>query len=173
MALEKNISGFENIYSIDTFGRVQSLKRGRLVKINYATPYPSIHLSKKGHKKSFNIHRLLAIHFLKNPENKKTVNHKNGIKTDFRIENLEWATYSENSLHAYKTGLSKVSDKNKKAVSEKTSGANHYNSKQVLNKITGEVYPTIRDAAKKNGYKVQTLHRHLHQDINLFLTIIN
>ena len=51
------------------------------------------------------IHRLVALMFIKNPKNKKTINHKNGIKTDNRVNNLEWNTHSENVLHSYRNGL--------------------------------------------------------------------
>ncbi|HRG19212.1 MAG TPA: NUMOD4 motif-containing HNH endonuclease [Flavobacterium lutivivi] len=67
--------------------------------------YYSIKIKTKGKNTSFLFHRIVAQAFIPNPENKPQVNHINGIKTDNRIENLEWVTGSENVQHALKTGL--------------------------------------------------------------------
>lgn len=64
-------------------------------------------LNRFGKFKNVDIHRLMAIAFLPNPLNKKQVNHINGIKNDNRLENLEWVTPKENSVHSRLTGLAK------------------------------------------------------------------
>ena len=59
--------------------------------------YMQVNLCKNGKQKTFSVHRLLALHFIPNPENKTEVDHINGIRHDNRLENLRWLTRKENS----------------------------------------------------------------------------
>lgn len=67
--------------------------------------YPHFTVGRNGKKRSICVHRLVALAFIPNPKNLAQVNHKNGIKTDNRVENLEWISVSQNINHAYATGL--------------------------------------------------------------------
>ena len=108
----KPIVGYEEYYEVSNLGRVKRVKGGdgtRLEKIlkgaRYATGYIMVGLCANSKQKNCSIHRLVAMAFLPNPENKPCVNHINGVKTDNRVENLEWSTYQENNQHAWRTGL--------------------------------------------------------------------
>ena len=104
----KLIDGFEN-YMIDINGNVYNIKYKRYIKtFDGGDGYLSIRLNKNAKRFKFKVHRLVAITYILNPENKSQVNHINGIKKDNRVENLEWCTPSENMIHAYKTGLIKL-----------------------------------------------------------------
>lgn len=99
------------IYQISNFGNVKNIKKNKLLKpaIN-KDGYYTLLLSKNGESKSFKVHKLVASHFLKEPTIQ--VNHKNGIKTDNNIDNLEYVTLHENILHSWINGLSKGKYKN-------------------------------------------------------------
>lgn len=107
----KSIEGYEGKYEISTFGRVKSLsdKNGkkrelilkpRIGKQGYL--YLNLWENSKGRAKK--IHRLVAETFLEKPENAQCVNHKNCVKTDNRVENLEWCSFSYNAKHASQNG---------------------------------------------------------------------
>lgn len=121
----KDIPGFEGFYQASDLGRFRALNRaivrsngiienkpGRILKNNYySNGYIQLILYVDKIRSNFIAHRVIAEIFIPNPNNKDTVNHKNGIKNDLRVSNLEWCTRSENSCHAYRTGLSKANPK--------------------------------------------------------------
>lgn len=114
----KDIKGCESIYQISNFGNVKSLSRYKtnrwgtftllkeilLKQKTTSQGYKSVHL--RAQTESWpSVHRLVAEHFIDNPENKPTVNHKDADKTNNHFSNLEWSTYSEQMQHAFENNL--------------------------------------------------------------------
>ena len=115
----KDIKGYEGRYQISNFGRVKSLiyPKEKIMNIyNFRRDgekgkgYWRARLIKNSSYKYFFVHRLVAEAFIPNPNNYATVNHINGIKTDNRIDNLEWCSLKENIQKAWETGLYKVDE---------------------------------------------------------------
>jgi hypothetical protein len=141
--MRREIKDFKGYFIYDD-GRVWSDISGRFLKVSDSRGYFRVKLisDKRYHKL---LHRLIAEAFIPNPEGKPQVNHINGVKTDNRIENLEWATASENTQHAYDTGL-----------------ANRDSSKvKIINTLTGQVYESIKEAAAATGINRNTLAGYL------------
>lgn len=113
----REIKGYEGYYEVSSLGRIRSMDRVVVysnkrkytykskIRATSNSEYRLIALSKHGVVKMFKVSRLVAIHFLKEVKGKEIVNHKDGDKHNDNIKNLEWCTYSENSLHAFETGL--------------------------------------------------------------------
>ena len=109
----KDIKGYEGIYQVSSIGRVKSLERIIIIgygakrvfkekilksNVNEHNGYLYVGLHKDGKTRSARVHRLVALAFLENDDNLPAVNHKNEIKTDNFVENLEWcdAKYNNN-----------------------------------------------------------------------------
>lgn len=114
----RKIENYNN-YSISNLGNVRNDKTGRILK-TYTKPngYMQVQLGRKTIPQY--IHRLVAKAFIPNNDNKPQVNHKNGIKCDNKVENLEWVTASENNLaYGY---TSRIENKKKKIIATNIDG---------------------------------------------------
>ena len=107
----KDIKGYEGLYQISNLGRIKSLNYNRTGKekllkqsIN-SNNYFKITLSKNNVMKNFCTHVLVAKAFIENPNMLSCVNHIDGNKQNNRVDNLEWVTYKQNTIHAYNHNL--------------------------------------------------------------------
>jgi len=95
----KDVVGYEGKYFVSNLGRVKNTKP-QLLATRERRRYLAVTLHKNDKLCDFSIHRLVAIAFIPNPNNKYIVNHINGINFDNRVDNLEWVSARENSTHA-------------------------------------------------------------------------
>jgi hypothetical protein len=174
----KDIKGYEGIYQVSSFGRVRSMQRivnNRVLKEKILKPL----ITKEGYSKYYiylnNIrtavrgHRLVAIHFIENPNNFPCVLHKiESVPSNDSIDNLWWGTNDDNIKDKVAKGRQSKGSNNfwfgKKGdmcplFGRK--GINHPNSKIVLNTQTGIFYECVREAAESIGMKYQTLRNKL------------
>lgn len=156
MEIWKPIPGYEGYYEASTEGRIRSVDRdvnhgnytytrkGRL-RIPFDNQgYDNLTLNKDKVGTTFPVHRLIAMTFISNPENKPCVNHIDGNKRNNCVENLEWATYSENSLHALEHHLVDI-----EAVRANALKGADASSIRVMCEDTGEVFGSIIAACRR------------------------
>ena len=106
--------GIETDYSVSTEGEVRKDTTNYILSQSSQQDYKFVTLFINGQQKRMRVHRMVAMTFIENPDNKPYVNHINGIRYDNNVENLEWVTQSENIQHAVRTGL--MQNGRKKAV---------------------------------------------------------
>lgn len=139
----KVVQGYES-YLINRNGEIKTSEEYRKTYTD-KDGYKIVFLkgSNKKHD-SLRVHRLVAMNFIPNPDNKPQVNHKNGIKDDNRVENLEWVTPSENIKHAYKHNL--ITNEMRKVSKPKLQGEKHPKAK-----LTKEDVLKIRRVHDRNS----------------------
>lgn len=159
----KGIPDYEGIYQASNFGRIKSLQRTIYVsqkqrlfkerilkgKIN-SNGYHQVELFASNNSRQLLIHRIVALLFKQPLHHCHEVNHKDGDKLNNHESNLEWVTHQANIDHAVATGL-----KNSK-------GSEHYNSKKVVDVLTGKVFDYMGQAAKEHGLSVPLLSMYLN-----------
>lgn len=111
----KDVKGFEGLYQVSNFGNVKSAERfvnhskgglqkrkSYILKPKINKGYCHVYLCKESKHTTLKVHRLVALHFIDNPDNKPEVNHIDGNKLNNNVWNLEWCTKSENGLHSFR-----------------------------------------------------------------------
>lgn len=152
----KDIAGYEGLYQVSNLGRVRSLPRkdprGHQLKGKYLKPgtgtngYLFVVLSKNGIVSTNDIHRLVAQAFIDNPNNLPFVNHKDEVKTNNQVENLEWCTPKYNVNYGGCCQRISESRKGQRLSAETIEKIRRKNMKRVLCVETGKVFDSIKSA---------------------------
>lgn len=149
------VVGYENYYEVSKSGFIRTIRRGRLKAVNKThNGYIRVQLSKDGVNKDYPLHRLIIRAFCGDSEGRPYVNHKNGIKADNRLENLEWCTHKENIRHSILfLGRKPPKTMFKKGKEHISYGKGDLKSqcKAVLCTTLGLEFPSIRKAARELG----------------------
>lgn len=150
----KDVVGYEGLYQVSNLSNVRN-RFNKVLKPCYAQGYARVSLSKKESKiKQALVHRLVAEVFIENSDNKRTVNHINGIKSDNRLENLEWCTYSENNKHALDNRLRKTNAKIVLQYTKSGEFIKEWNSTLEIERVLGIDRTNISCACNgRHGYK--------------------
>lgn len=148
----KAIPGYEGLYEVSNLGRVKSLDYNHTGKDGILKPenstyggYLRVHLCKDGKTRNLRVHRLVAEAFIPNPNHLETVNHKDEVKTNNTVSNLEWMSQKDNNNYG---------TRNKRAAKANINNLGVSKAVQMMDKQTGELlatFPSIRGAERVTG----------------------
>ena len=130
-------------YFVSDHGQIRRTMQSRIQKPSKSHGYFIVGLSYGGKRYTKRVARLVAEAFIPNPNNYPCINHKDGVKTNNHVSNLEWCTQAYNVRHAWANGLCKPS------LGDKNLGKR--SSKPVINH-KGEIFPSMTDAQRKLGF---------------------
>lgn len=171
----KPIPGYEGHFEVSNMGRVKALAREcalnyrgrlkttrirkeRILALNpIKSGYPLVHLYLNGKRKAELVHRLVLAAFVRKPLSKETGNHKNFVKSDNRLENLEWVTQAENNMHKIAAGYGgrKLSDDDVRLIrfwSVRVPRGCNKGLGKILGKIFGVSNGIINNVASRRTY---------------------
>jgi len=159
----RDIKGYERLYEVSSDGKIRNKLTARVLKEGHTKRgYCTVVLSGGSRllHKTVLVHRVVASAFIENPDNKPTVDHINGIKTDNRVENLRWATYLENNHNPINSGL-RIEAMKLTCCSEshkaKEMEAQRPRMRSVRCIETGEVWESVSAAARGTGATPATI----------------
>lgn len=144
----KPVVGYEGLYEVSSEGRVRNVKTGRILKPgNNGRGYLYVCLYKNGAVKNHCLHRLVAQAFIQNPNKLPEVNHKDEIRTNNNLDNLEWCTYKYNAN--YGTRNEKIAKGNSKPIQQL----------DMKTRLIIATYPSLKEAGLSTGIDCDTISR--------------